>query len=143
MSEKIIKNQILGELIWDSDLDWWSSQVEFTPGNLVNLSVDGEDVETPAVIELACHSFIHLQKQEVNLRLCAANHLLNLYNDHWNNGDEINYQTFMELMKLEEVYLNSDGSAKLYYDDGDLFGGHVIIVSIDGNGVFEDAHIAG
>jgi hypothetical protein len=143
MSEQIIKNQILGELTWNNDLDWWSSKVEFTPGNLVNLSVDSEDVETPSVSELACHSFTRIQKQEINLRLCAANHLLDLYNDHWNNGDEIDCPTFMKLIKLEEVHLNSDGSANLYYDDGDLFGGHVIIVSIDGDGVFEDAEIAG
>ncbi|OUL24372.1 hypothetical protein BV378_18450 [Nostoc sp. RF31YmG] len=138
-----MKNEILGELIWYSDLDWWSSTVEITPGNLINVSVDTEDTEILAVIELACHSFTRLQQQEVYFRRCAANQLLNLYNHTWNDGDEIDCQTFMELMKLEEVHLNSDGSANLYYDDGDLFGGHVIIISIDGNGVFEDAKIAG
>jgi hypothetical protein len=107
------------------------------------VSVDTEDTEILAVIELACHSFTRLQQQEVYFRRCAANQLLNLYNHTWNDGDEIDCQTFMELMKLEEVHLNSDGSANLYYDDGDLFGGHVIIISIDGNGVFEDAKIAG
>ncbi|MDZ8053489.1 MAG: DUF2262 domain-containing protein [Aulosira sp. ZfuVER01] len=143
MSEQIIKNQILDELTWNSDLDCWSSQIEITPDNLVNLSVDTEDVETTAVIELACHSFIRLQEQEINYRHCAANQLLDLYNHIWSNGDEIDCQSFMKLIKLEDIHFNFDGSANLYYDDGDLFCGHTIIVSIDCNGAFEDARIAG
>ncbi|MBE9084181.1 DUF2262 domain-containing protein [Tolypothrix sp. LEGE 11397] len=46
-------------------------------------------------------------------------------------------------MKLASVHINTDGSADLFYDDGELFGGHKIIVSIDCNGVCEDAQIAG
>ncbi|MDZ7957127.1 MAG: DUF2262 domain-containing protein [Aulosira sp. DedQUE10] len=143
MSKQTIKNDILGELIWDSKLDWWSSQVEIYPGNIVNLSFDADDAETPTVIELVCHSFTRLQEQEANLRRCAANQLLDLYNDSWNNGDEIDCQTFMKLIKLAEVHINSDGNANLYYDDGELFGGHVIIVSIDCDGAFTDVEIAG
>ncbi|BAY07817.1 DUF2262 domain-containing protein [Calothrix sp. NIES-2098] len=143
MPEKIIKNEILGELIWDSDLDWWSSKVEITPGNIINVSVDSDDAETLAVIELACHSFIRIQAQEVNFRRCAANQLLDLYNRSWNNGNEIDCQTFMKMIKLDEIAFNSNGSANLYYDDGDLFCGHIIIVSIDCHGAFEDARIAG
>ncbi|OUL27696.1 hypothetical protein BV372_25650 [Nostoc sp. T09] len=143
MSKKTIKNEVLGELVWDSDLDCWSSKVEITPGNIVNLSVDIEDVETSAVIERASHSFTRIQKQEVNLRRCAANQLLDLYNHTWNDGDEIDCPTFMKLIKLEEVHFNSNGSANLYYDDGDLFWGHTIILSIDCDGAFKDANIAG
>ncbi|MBD2356332.1 DUF2262 domain-containing protein [Tolypothrix sp. FACHB-123] len=143
MTQQVIKNKILGELTWHNDLNWWKGKLEITPGNVISLSVDSENIETPSVSELAYHSFTRIQQQEVNLRRSAANHLLDLYNDSWNNSDAIDCPTFMNLIKLEAVHLNFDGSATIYYEDGDLFGGHVIVVSIDCNGIFEDADIAG
>ncbi|BAZ02272.1 hypothetical protein NIES37_62840 [Tolypothrix tenuis PCC 7101] len=138
MPEQKIQNDILGELVWNSKLQWWSNQVEIIPGNIVNLSVDIDDTEIPA-----CHSFTRIQAQEINLRRFAANQLLERYNKHWNNGTEIDCLTFIELIKLVSVHINTDGSADLFYDDGELFGGHTIIISIDCNGACEDAQIAG
>ncbi|MBD2196134.1 MULTISPECIES: DUF2262 domain-containing protein [Calothrix] len=143
MTKKVIKNQILGELTWHNDFDWWKGKIEITPGNIISLSVDSENIEIPSVSELTCHSFTRIKQQEVNLRRCTANQLIDLYNKSWNNDDEIDCPTFMNLIKLEAVHLNSDGSATLYYEDGGLFGGHVIVVSIDCDGIFEDADIAG
>ncbi|MBD2167846.1 DUF2262 domain-containing protein [Calothrix membranacea FACHB-236] len=73
----------------------------------------------------------------------SSNQLLERYNKRWNNSAEIDCLTFIKLIKLVSVHINTDGSADLFYDDGELFGGHTIIVSIDCNGVCEDAQIAG
>ncbi|MBD2208907.1 DUF2262 domain-containing protein [Calothrix sp. FACHB-156] len=143
MSEQTIQNDILGELVWNSKLKWWSSQVEITPGNIVNVSVDNDDKDITAAIEIACHSFTRIQEQEINLRRFAANQLLELYNEYWNNGDVIDCLSFMELIKLAAVVINTDGSTDIFYDDGELFGGHTIIVSIDCHGAFKEAQIAG
>lgn len=54
--------------------------------------------------------------------------------DWWRDGD---------FFSLSELAFRNDGSIEAYYDDGDIFWGHCIIVRMDKNGNIEDAEIAG
>ncbi len=49
----------------------------------------------------------------------------------------------MSRISLESLHAYPDGEFEVYCHDGDLFWGHVIIVSGNINGTFQDAHIAG
>ena len=75
----------------------------------------------------------------------AATSLLAVKNGTWLDPDEleVTVEGFMERMAVESVVVNEDGSATIYFEDGDLFWGHLILVERDRNGAFGEAHIAG
>ncbi|MFR5077481.1 MAG: DUF2262 domain-containing protein [[Clostridium] innocuum] len=43
--------------------------------------------------------------------------------------DELRADDFARRIRIEAVNVSQDGEFELYYDDGDIFAGHVIIVS--------------
>lgn len=83
-------------------------------------------------------------------RAHAAKHLLDNAIE-WQEDDEdsaypdgLQESDFIKAISLSELSINEDGSFIAYYNDGDLFYGHVIIV--EGkikDMILEDAYIAG
>ena len=61
----------------------------------------------------------------------------------WNEEAAIDSAHFAACITLQTVIFYPDGSAELFYDDGDLFAGHVILVSLDTYGALQDATLAG
>ncbi len=63
----------------------------------------------------------------------AVQELLELKNDGWLDDDEeeVTPEEFVERIGLTSISVPEDGEFEFWYDDGDLFWGHVILV--DGN----------
>ena len=74
----------------------------------------------------------------------AAHKLLKLKNDLWIEEDEkeVTKKDFKDRMKFTSLYVFSE-SANFYFDDGNLFWGHTIEVTINQNLEFIDANIVG
>ena len=74
----------------------------------------------------------------------TAHKLLKLKNDLWLEEDEkeVTKKDFKERMKFTSLYVFSE-SANFYFDDGDLFWGHTIEVTINQNLEFSAANIVG
>lgn len=74
----------------------------------------------------------------------TAHKLLKLKNDLWLEEDEkeVTKKDFKERMKFTSLYVFSE-SANFYFDDGDLFWGHTIEVTINQNLEFIAANIVG
>ena len=74
----------------------------------------------------------------------TAYKLLKLKNDLWLEEDEkkITKKDFKNRIKFTSLYVFSE-SANFYFDDGDLFWGHTIEVTINQNLEFIDANIVG
>ena len=70
--------------------------------------------------------------------------LLKLKNDLWLEEDEkeVTKKEFKARMKFTSLYVFSE-SANFYFDDGDLFWGHIIEVNVNQNLEFTDANIVG
>lgn len=70
--------------------------------------------------------------------------LLKLKNDLWLEEDEkeVAKKEFKARMKFTSLYVFSE-SANFYFDDGDLFWGHTIEVTVNQNLEFTDANIVG
>ena len=70
--------------------------------------------------------------------------LLKLKNDLWleEYEKEVTKKEFKDRMKFTSLYVFSE-SANFYFDDGDLFWGHTIEVTINQNLEFTDANIVG
>ena len=74
----------------------------------------------------------------------TAHKLLKLKNDLWLEEDEkeVTKKDFKDRMKFTSLYVFSE-SANFYFDDGDLFWGHTIEVTINQNLEFSAANIVG
>ena len=74
----------------------------------------------------------------------TAHKLLKLKNDLWLEEDEkeVTKKDFKDRMKFTSLYVFSE-SANFYFDDGDLFWGHTIEVTVNKNLEFIDANIVG
>lgn len=57
--------------------------------------------------------------------------------------EEITEEAFAQRMELSEVCISTDGNFNIYYDDDDMFWGHVIIVSGNIDEGINDATMAG
>ncbi|HEY4371812.1 MAG TPA: DUF2262 domain-containing protein [Burkholderiales bacterium] len=75
---------------------------------------------------------------------CAAD-LLALKNDTWLGDDETAFtaETFKARLSLQSLTVESDGSFSFWFDDGDLFWGHAIVVGGDLKQGIARADIAG
>ncbi|MFS3912648.1 DUF2262 domain-containing protein [Bacillus australimaris] len=88
-------------------------------------------------------------KWDSSIKSFAANQLIDLAKD-WQEQDEsaeeqeeLTLDQFIDRMSFESLHVYPDGEFEVYCHDGDLFWGHVIIVTGNINGTFQDAHIAG
>jgi len=147
MAERTIHDEMLGALTWNSQLGWWEGQAEIAPDRSVTFSVSVEDEETdeePRVeIENARRVLLRLPEQEPEARQLAADELLDIYNEEWNDDDPLSAEEFMTRLVLDDVGIFADGSAELFYQDGGLFTGHAVLVTLDAAGNLDDADIAG
>ncbi|MEM7712742.1 MAG: DUF2262 domain-containing protein [Cyanobacteria bacterium P01_A01_bin.68] len=135
------------ELIYDNELDCWKSKLEIHNNHFIDVTIEAEDKQTIKIKQsnnAILPKIREIIKQEKNIRFYTANKLLDLYNRSWNDFQDIDCQTFIQQLKLEEIIFNIDeNSFEFWYDDGDLFLGHGIVVDVDGDGLFQDARIVG
>ena len=143
MREQTIEDEILGTLTWDDSLEWWEGKQEIAPGHMISLSVSPNDEPSETVLELARQAFVRVQRDEVVFRQTGANFLLALHNEEWNDGPPTDRDAFINRMAMSEFAVYDDGSVSIRYTDGDLFWGHTIIVSVDKDGIAQDASISG
>ena len=135
-----------GELKLDKSLGLFSGSGIFNQQEcLIHLDKD-EESETA---NNALHSLKVLLDDscqwDLKAKQYAAQSLTDLAND-WadeEGDDEISEEDFIKRISISEVCVSLDGDFELFYDDGDLFYGHVIIVSGNIESGFEDADIAG
>ena len=72
-------------------------------------------------------------KWKNEIEALAATELLDLKNDSWLQEGEtaLTKKKFITAMSLTSISIDSDGSFTFFFNDGDLFWGHMIIVSGD------------
>lgn len=147
MAERTIHDETLGLLTWNNRLDWWEGRFLLAPGQPVGISIgveeDDPDTEPTAEIQRARLLLDGLAELEPEARQLAADELLDIYNEEWNDDDPLSAEEFMTRLTLEDIGIAADGSAELFYQDGGLFAGHAVLVSLDADGNLDNADIAG
>lgn len=74
----------------------------------------------------------------------AVQQLLKLKNETWlDEGATLTSEEFKNRMTLEGLVFFPDGEAEFYYNDGNLFFEHCIIIKMDKHDCFVDAFIHG
>ncbi|WP_298858802.1 DUF2262 domain-containing protein [uncultured Gimesia sp.] len=64
----------------------------------------------------------------------VAHQLTELYNDAWIEDRELSVTAVQRRIQLDSINLNREESWEMCFTDGDLFGGHKIIVNMDVSG---------
>ena len=137
------QDPIFGELTWEDNLEWWTGHVEVAPGHAIQVALSTTEGELETLLAQARPLLARIRREEADLRRATAEALLELYNTAWNEGAAIDGARFAACITLQAVTFYPDGSAEMFYDDGDLFAGHTLLVSLDAQGNLQDATIAG
>lgn len=135
-----ISDEFFGSLTWDALVDRWSGEMAFPDGHAVKIMIgtpDGENDQT--VTPEAREACLRVMAQQAAFARKAAEDLLGIHNEGWHHVEDalpLTTEQFEARLTLDSVYLESWGSAAVYFDDGDLFWGHVIRVEQDADGSF-------
>lgn len=142
---KTIFHLRLGELTYDDNVHWWRTTIAFGGEDGVRLNVTLADGADPTTAFDAAAEIVDRLDCEA-LKAHAATELLELHNDTWRDDDDgpsIDAATFASRMTPESLTIRDDGRVEAWFDDGDLFLGHVIYVNLDAQLRPVDAGIAG
>ena len=136
---------VLGELTFDANLDWWQTRMEVGGVELrVDISVD-PSVDPEPAFDAAADVVARIDPAA--LAAYAASKLLDLHNDTWRDdedGPPIDAATFAARLTPVSLSIELDGAgAMLWFDDGDLFYGHVVHVELDAQLQPVDASFSG
>lgn len=73
----------------------------------------------------------------------AAEKLLENAKDWADDGVEVTEEAFVSALTMIGLTVFASGMIEVYYDDGDLFAGHAVVVTREADGAFCDADISG
>jgi hypothetical protein len=147
MTDKVsaLEDPLLGRLSWNAELGWFDGQIlHGTETYRVHLSVSDED-DPHASLGEAISAVKSARSRLEEFKVESANRLLELYNDEWRNeGDAVkDASEFVACLSMESITGYPDRSAEVTFTDGELFAGHLIIVSVEDDGSISDVTIAG
>jgi hypothetical protein len=134
-----IHEEVLGRLTWDDADGWWAGEVELAPERPVAIALVPDGGEPFALLRRARRTLEAVRDLEPGLRLRAAEDKVGLYNRVWSEGLPITEEDFADRLTLESILFFPDGRAELCYDDGDLFQGRPLLVTVGDDGSFERA----
>ena len=150
-----MEDELCGTFSLERSFGWFTGTVDWLGEECsVSLECDedaGEGTETAGGALSALHRIYgNLREWDEKFRRFAAEELTELAND-WlsdsedfeENGMTITKEAFAERIGISEMTISPDGDYEVYYNDDDMFWGHVIIVSGNVETGIEDAEIAG
>lgn len=137
----------------ERQFDWFNASLDWLGEECsVSLEIDDDNSETAnAALTAFKQLYAKLPEWDAKFRAYAAAELTENAND-WQadaaEDEEKEYQPLTEAefarrISISEFNMNPDGDFTAYYDDDDLFWGHVILVEGNINGEISDAYIAG
>ncbi len=139
-----LTDAVLGELTYNEHLAWYQGQVTRAPLGSFTVALSTESAAEVATMLRDAGQWVRdIVAIDRRARAYAAGALLDLYNDEWREEAVLSPADFSQRLTLESVTFYPDGSVEVFYDDGDLFWGHVVIVSAERGPRFTGADIAG
>lgn len=126
----VVEEQQLGTFVLNKDYSYFSGEVKWNDKNIsVSMEVDKNDRCTwEQVFENLRFLFNNMQQKDQEFRQYAAEQLTELAND-WlqdEEDEEITEDMFVSRINLVELAMDYNGDYSLYYNDDDMFWGHII-----------------
>ncbi|BDC99826.1 DUF2262 domain-containing protein [Persicobacter psychrovividus] len=141
VKEQEFKISGLGTLKFDSNLDWWTGNAKFQD-NEITLNIYAYEENKLKPMDDIKGRLKGLEK--LSFEQIAANNLLSLFNGSWNgNNPDITQGEFASRVKLEAITFETGGEVSIWLEDGGIFGGHSITISLDGENNVIDVEMMG
>ena len=130
-----------------ADMDWL--------GNTISVSLDqhpddSSDIPPPAALATLRKLYAAPEKWQACLENWACDALLESARDWQDDTDDdgepvspLTAETFRQRIRLDLLSCRYDGSFAAWFDDGDLFAGHIIYVAVNPDGSFREATFMG
>ena len=120
-----------GVFTLDRRVNWYEAKPDWCGGSIRLTIVAGVPEEMEKALAVARRLWAAQEEWQLRITNCATRELLGLKNDTWLDEDEpeVSAQEFARRMVLESISVQADGTFEFWYDDGDLFWGHSIMVS--------------
>ena len=122
---------LFGRFLLNRQLGWFEATHDWC-GESIRLTIEAE---IPNAVEdlLTIAKELWIAEKDWGQRVlsCASENLLSLKNEHWLEDDEseLDRSDFTERLTLESISIESDGAFEFWFDDGEIFCGHSIMVS--------------
>ena len=149
-SKPISTENELGTFVLEREFSWFEGSINWNGVEAnVYLETDEEDGDTAEQAMAVLKSVIeNIVDNDNKYREFAAQELTGLANEWLSESDEsdveeITQETFAKRMEISEVTVSPDGSLSLFYNDDDMFWGHIIEIVVESNGEIISANIAG
>ena len=150
----VIEDGDCGTFTLERHFNWFAGTVDWLGEDChVTLECDEENGTTAdRALAQFKNIYANLKEWDQKFRAFASEKLTELANDWQDEGydDEdgealaaITEESFAGRIAISEFSIDAEGDYEVYYDDDDMFGNHVIIVSGSVDGGMEDARIAG
>jgi hypothetical protein len=126
----------IGRVVLDRRSDFWTGRTKWVRSKvLVNLRGDPKNYQK-AQLRATGSVIAKAGSWDTRLKRQAAKELLSLKNKSWRRDAEIavSSKDFQQRLTLECWTMFADGSMEFSFDDGDLFFGHEIVISVDPKG---------
>ncbi len=142
---KDLTDETLGLLRHDQRLAWYRGSIRYQ-GRDVSFSLPTDASGGPAAfLPRAKKVLATLDDYAERAKAYAAEELLKVKNDSWleEGQEKLTTAMFVERMRLDALSFDEDGGVAFYHQDGDLFWGHAIQVSMNAADCFVGAEIPG
>ena len=141
LKPRSIKNEF-GTFELDRDYDWYEGTVNYG-GKEIAVRLDTDDGGVDASV--AEQTLKTILSGSDDLIAKAQNYAADEMYDNLEDwyDEPLTREEFIERIGTPEVTISRDGQTSLFFDGGDLFAGHTIIVEMDENRTFTDAYLAG
>ncbi len=141
-----IEHPVLGMMRYDPRFSDWNG-ILLDDGKTAILSVSALDEASARQLLDQIAAQLPLIPDRIRAaKHYAASQLLTLKNESWPDIDDdtpLSPQQFVDRLTLDSLSFQDDFSQTLTFADGDLFYGHVVQVSLETDGQFSRAVIAG
>ena len=131
-----ITDAVLGAFVFDARLRWYTGCHCSASGASYRIRVTPPDRRRPGPrIEQARAIVAWVDEHRSEIARAAADALWPLWDGTWRQDDEddIDREDFERRLSLESISWDDGheaGEFAIYFDDGDLFGGHAIVVGV-------------
>ena len=137
-----IDDDVLGRLTFEAGNAWYTGQVCNEKDTLA-ISLDAGDL--PACLARGREIVQRLPDFVRSANEYAIAELLALKNSGWlEEGEEpLIAEEFIARLRLEDINILPHGIAEFWYDDGDVFWGHGIVLTLEPDNRFGEAALFG
>ena len=139
------KDEELGNFELDKSIDMFSKDIEWNDDNISVLFKNIDEEVNKKSVAIIRKIFTNKKDIDKKLKDYISENMLEDANS-WNDDDgkpHISKEEFVKLITLKSINIIYEDNITFYFDDGDIFSGHVIAVDSDYDFNFAEPYIIG